>query len=343
MMNLSLPELIQTVNAQERIKKDHLVESHQLSVVTRDNSTYLNVPGRNSESYVLNDTARAQLATRLEIPYRYAEKLRMEEPRLLDQNLNTLFRRSNEKRLIRTLGDSCRAVLSPNYRILDHYAFLGTVLPMMAQLPDSKLNEAYLTDTHLHLSLVFQSAQGYVKPGDPVRYGVMLANSEVGMGSLSVWSFIHRLVCSNGLVVTEADGPGVRRVHLGKRMDDLTKLPSDREVWLEYGDVVRTTADNKRLPQILHRLQIAAQTPVMDAPEEVVEKLVKKFQLTKDEGERVLNQYIAGNDLSTWGLINATTEAAKEADTIQRRVEMQTIGGRLLPESPRIPMLPMAA
>ena len=93
MMNLSLPELIQTVNAQERIKKDHLVESHQLSVVTRDNQTYLTVPGRNSESYVLNDTARAQLATRLEIPYRYAEKLRMEEPRLLDQNLNALLRR----------------------------------------------------------------------------------------------------------------------------------------------------------------------------------------------------------------------------------------------------------
>ena len=280
--NLSLPDLIQTVNQEERQKKDHLIESNTLSVSTRDNTTYLNVPGRFSESYVLNDTARAQLATRLEIPYRYAEKLRMEEPRLLDQNLNTLFRRSNEKRLIRTLGTQCRAVLSPSYRILDNYSFLGAVLPMLAQLPDAKLNEAYLTETHLHISLVFQSAQGYVKPGDPVRYGIMMTNSEVGMGSLSVWSFIHRLVCSNGLVVTETDGPGVRRVHLGKRMEDLTKLPSDREVWLEYGDTVRATADSRRLPQILHRLQIAAQTPIMDAPEEAVEKLAKRFQLTKD-------------------------------------------------------------
>ena len=340
--NLSLPDLIQTVNEAERQKKDHLIESNTLSVTTRDNTSYLNVPGKFSESYVLNDTARAQLATRLEIPYRYAEKLRMEEPRLLDQNLNALLRRSNEKRLIRTLGLQCRAVLSPSYRILDNYSFLGTVLPMLAQMPDAKLNEAYLTETHLHISLVFQSAQGYVKPGDPVRYGIMLANSEVGMGSLSVWSFIHRLVCSNGLVVTEADGPSVRRVHIGKRMEDLTKLPSDREVWLEYGDVVRTTADSRRLPQILHRLQIAAQTPVMDAPEDAVEKMAKKFQLTKDEGERVLSRYTAGNDLSTWGLVNAITEAAKDAESVQRRVEMQTIGGRLLPES-RVPMLPMAA
>lgn len=342
MRNFSMPELIQTVNCNERQKRDHLIESNQLTVTTRDNTTYLNVPGKFGESYALNDTARSQLATRLEIPYRYAEKLRMEEPRLLDQNINTLFRRSNEKRLIRTLGPNCRAVLSPNYRILDHYAFLGTVLPMLAQLPDAKLNEAFLTDTHLHISLVFQSAQGYVKPGDPVRYGVMLANSEVGMGSLAAWAFIHRLVCSNGLVVTEADGPSVRRVHLGKRIDDITKLPSDREVWLEYGDVVRNTADNRRLPGILHRLQLAAQSPVMDAPEDAVEKLAKRFQLTKDEGERVLRQYVAGNDLSTWGLVNAITEAAKEADSIQRRVEMQTIGGRMLPES-RLPMLTAAA
>ena len=223
MINLSMPNLIQTVNQQERQKRDYLVESNQLTVTTRDNTTYLNVPGKNGESYALNDTARAQLAPRLEIPYRCAEKLRLEEPRLPDQNLNTLFRRSNEKRLIRTLGPQCRAVLSPNYRILDNYAFLGTVLPMLAQLPDTKLNEAFLTDTHLHISLVFQSAQGYVKPGDPVRYGVMLANSEVGMGSLAAWAFIHRLVCSNGLVVTEADGPSVRRVHLGKRIEDLAQ------------------------------------------------------------------------------------------------------------------------
>ena len=162
------------------------------------------------------------------------------------------------------------------------------------------------------------------------------------MGSLAAWAFIHRLVCSNGLVVTEADGPTVRRIHLGKRIEDLAKLPSDREVWLEYGDVVRNTADNRRLPTILHRLQIAAQSPVMEEPKDAVEKLTKRFQLTKEEGERVLRQYVAGNDLSTWGLINAVTEAAKEAETIQRRVELQTIGGRMLPES-RMPMLPMAA
>lgn len=66
--NLNLPDLIQTVNAQERQKRDHLIESNQLSVVTRDNTTYLNAPSRNSEIYVLNDTASGQLSSFLGIP-----------------------------------------------------------------------------------------------------------------------------------------------------------------------------------------------------------------------------------------------------------------------------------
>ena len=53
MRNLSMPDLIQTVNQQERQKRDHLIESNQLSVTTRDNQTYLNVPGRYGESYAL--------------------------------------------------------------------------------------------------------------------------------------------------------------------------------------------------------------------------------------------------------------------------------------------------
>ena len=59
MLNLSLPDLIQIINQQERQKRDHLIESNQLSVTTRDNTSYLNVPGKFGESYALNDTVIA--------------------------------------------------------------------------------------------------------------------------------------------------------------------------------------------------------------------------------------------------------------------------------------------
>ena len=46
----------------------------------------------------------------------------------------------------------------------------------------------------------------------------------------------------------------------------------------------------------------------------------------------MLTQYEANADRSLWGLINSVTEAAKESDTIQRRTELQIIGGKLLPQ-----------
>ena len=99
-----------------------------------------------------------------------------------------------------------------------------------------------------------------------------------------------------------------------------------------------------------------AQRPV--APEEALRFFSDLLAQPLDEENIILTKPVQrlhelyqgvgmGSELTSsrntaWGLVNAVTEAAKESDTIQRRVEMQTIGGRLLPES-RMPMLPMAA
>ena len=331
MRKLSLAELVQVVGEQERGKRDFLVETSQLAMKTEDEVSYLHIPaGRGTESFILNETARAQLADRLEIPFRFAEHLRQEHPVLLDQTVNTLFRSHPEKRLIRTLGEQCRAILSPKYRILDNFAFIGAVLPALAGMPDAEVRECFLTDTHMQLSLTFNKAQALVQVGDPVCYGVLLQNSEVGVGSLSAASYIWRKVCGNGLVIPQVDGPAMRRYHLGKRIDDLSRLPNDREVWMAYQDHVRNIADKGRFPQIVDRLQAAAQSPVEENPVVAVEKLAKRFQLTKEESELVLDRYLAGCENSLWGMINAVTEAAKGAETVQRRVDLQTIGGKMM-------------
>lgn len=331
MRNLTLSELVQVVGEQERKKRDFLVETGQLTMKTENGVSYLHVPaGRGTERFTLNETARAQLADRLEIPLRFAEHLCQEHPALLDQTVNTLFRSHPEKRLVRTLGDHCRAILSPKYKILDNYAFIGSVVPALAGMPDVEVKECFLTDTHMQLSLTFNKAQAIVQVGDPVCYGVLLQNSEVGVGSLSAASYIWRKVCGNGLVIPQVDGPAMRRYHLGKRIDDLSRLPNDREVWMAYQDHVRNIAARSRFPQIVSRLQSAAQTPIADHPVELVEKLSKRYQLTKEESELVLDRYIAGHDLTLWGMVNSVTEVAKEAATVQRRVDLQTIGGKML-------------
>ena len=58
--------------------------------------------------------------------------------------------------------------------------------------------------------------QAEVSPGDIVQAGVIISNSEVGLGSVSIQPLIYRLVCSNGMVVNEA---AARRNHVGRVTD----------------------------------------------------------------------------------------------------------------------------
>ncbi|NLH44797.1 MAG: DUF945 domain-containing protein [Acholeplasmataceae bacterium] len=332
MKNLNLPALINQVEKEEQAKKDYLVDTRSMLVGTENSESYITIPaGRSRQSFRLNETARQQLASRLNVPLPYAERIRNEEPALYDRTLNTLLHRKDEQRLIRTNGDdTCRAYLSKNYKIMDHDMFLKSVLPILSLNPNLNLQEAFLSDTHLQLSITLEENDRHVRPGDPVKYGVVLLNSEVGLGSLSLSSFIYRLVCSNGLVVPERDG-SLRRIHLGRAMADVNDN-YNKSTWREYSNAIKELLTGKRFEEIMASMRAAAARPIVKDAEVIVEEIGKKFNLSKEEQAMVKAQYEANADMSVWGLINSVTEAAKEATTIQRRNELQIIGGKLLPQ-----------
>jgi len=332
MKNLNMPSLINQVEKEEQTKKDFLVDTKSILIGTENNVSCISIPeGRYRKTFVLNDTARQQMAARLNIPLPFAERLRTEEPALFDRTFNTLLHRKNEQRLMRTSGgDTCRAYLSQNYKILDNDEFLRTVLPILSLNPNLMLQEAFLSGTHLHLSLTVEENDKYVRPGDAVKYGVVLLNSEVGLGSLSLSSFIFRLVCRNGLVVPEREG-SLRRIHLGRAMADVNDN-YNKSIWREYSSAVKELLTGKRFEEIIASMRSAAARPIVKDAEAVVEEIGKKFNLSKEEQALVQAQYEANADRSVWGLVNSVTEAAKEATTIQRRNELQIIGGKLLPQ-----------
>ena len=333
MKNLNLQALISQVEKEEELKKDYLVDTRSMLVGTEANESYLTIPsgGRSRQSFRLNETARQQLASRLNVPLPFAERIRNEEPALYDRTLNTLLHKKDEQRLIRTNGgDTCRAFLSKNYKIMDHDEFLKSVLPILSLNPNLNVQEAFLSDTHLQLSIILEESDRHVRPGDAVKYGVVLLNSEIGLGSLSLSSFIYRLVCSNGLVVPEHEG-SLRRIHLGRAMADVNDN-YNRTIWREYSSAVKELLTGKRFEEIMASMRAAAARPIVKDAEVIVEEIGKKFNLSKEEQAMVKAQYEANADMSVWGLINSVTEAAKEATTIQRRNELQIIGGKLLPQ-----------
>ena len=67
-----------------------------------------------------------------------------------------------------------------------------------------------------YIKAVNPRLQAEVSPDDIVQAGVIISNSEVGLGSVSIQPLIYRLVCSNGMVVNEA---AARRNHVGRVTD----------------------------------------------------------------------------------------------------------------------------
>lgn len=62
----------------------------------------------------------------------------------------------------------------------------------------------------MYIKVVNERIQTEVVPGDIVQAGILISNSEVGMGSVSVKPLIYRLVCTNGMVADV--GVGKRHV-----------------------------------------------------------------------------------------------------------------------------------
>jgi hypothetical protein len=157
--------------------------------------------------------ARRQLADKLKIPYAYFERMREDQPALLDRNVNTWLQSEDERRMLRTLDGQVRAVLSDRYRRLDNFDLAESVLPILQQLPEVRFESVELTETKMYLKCITPRLKYEMAPGDVVQAGVVISNSEVGQGTLSVQPLLFRLVCSNGLIAADRS---LRKTHVGR-------------------------------------------------------------------------------------------------------------------------------
>src|SRR5438128_6653645 len=89
--------------------------------------------------------------------------------------------------MVRTLDGNARAFLSDRYRPLDHDEILERVLPALGEFDlDWSESSLEVTDQRLYMKLVNPRVQSDINPGDTVQAGVLVTNSEIGMGSFSV-------------------------------------------------------------------------------------------------------------------------------------------------------------
>lgn len=334
----SISALAGELSRQSAVKHDFLADTRQLTLT---DDSRLSLAGQPSDARGMSDLAHRQVAEWANIPTSYYQKLWLERPELLATNVNHWFQNPKQetRRMVRTLDGQVRAFLSDRYRRIDHEHIAEAVLPLLLGDDDIKLVSADVTETKLYLKAVFPRITGEVKRGDVVQSGVLISNSEVGLGMFQVKPLVFRLVCTNGMIADAADALQLKKHHIGRKVDvangyeiysDETLRADDRALMLKLRDTVIAAKSAVVFSSILAKMQEATLGPKIERPMAAVEVLGRTYGLNDGERLSVLETLIRDSDYSRWGAINAITEAANNAPKYDRATEIETMGGALL-------------
>ena len=343
----TLVDLAGELERQMSSKRDLVVPSSLLQCRTNEGGELkMLVDVRSADAavareYGVTDLARRQLADKLKIPFAYFERMRSEQPTLLDRNVNTWLQSDGDRRMIRTLDGQVRAVLSDRYRRLDNFDLAENVLPILQRLDGARFESVELTDTKMYLKVITPRVNFEVAPGDIVQAGIVITNSEVGCGTLSVQPLVFRLVCRNGLIASDH---ALRKTHVGRSVGaenesvnvyrDDTLAADDRAFFLKVRDVVEAAVSETTFRQIALKMQKAREIPLTGDPVKAVEVLANRYTLNDTERAGVLRHLIVEGDLSAYGLVNAVTHFSQDVEDYDRATDLEALGGQLIELAP---------
>lgn len=335
----TLQELGRELQRQRLNRQDFLADTRALEMESDfyGSTLHLSLDGK-TYGFGIGELAHQQIASRLNIPFRYYKKMQEEAPALLDRNVNTWFGKNPERRMIRVLDGNVRAFLSDRYRRLDNLELCAAILPVINEMKNSVIESCEVTPTHLYLKVVNRRLKAEVRVGDVVQAGFVVSNSEVGLGSLRVEPLVFRLVCKNGLICKDL---AQKKYHVGRQVNasddsayelysEETLAQDDKTFFLKVQDIVRSAVDEARFMLTVDRMREATQIPLKHDLVKSVELLADKFQLTENERGDILRQLFMGADNSRYGLVNAVTAASKIAKSYERATELERIGGEIL-------------
>lgn len=348
---ISLQALSDKINGNRELKHDFVADTRQMRMTVDALGEHGNrmpvLEVENQGRFPMLPVALRQLASHTKVPSDYLDRMIERAPELAGRNVTEWLKLDPARRLVRAfrhepfgaaggVRQNARAFLSDRYQRIDHEDIADVVEPVLLSTPDLKIVSCEITERRLYIQAVTARKTLDVKVGDPVQAGVVIRNSEVGLGSVSIDVLDWRLVCLNGMI---SPGNGYKRNHVGRRVEDGEDLNAiyrddtlaadDRAILLKVRDTVAAALDEVRFAARVEKMSALAQSREVENPIKAVEVLSKKLGLAERERPGVLKSLTTGADLTAWGLLNAITHQAHTAD-YDRAVEFETMGGRLL-------------
>jgi len=343
----SIQETYQEILRQTNAKADYLVNTSRIVMETCGGEPMLRVTDGEGIDLVepmdIRPTAHTQIGNYLSIPKKYYDRMQAEEPELLAYNVNTWFQKQPEQRMIRTMDGHARAFLSNRYRRIDNLDIARTTIPIIAEIPEARYESCEITDDYLYLKVVNPKLQSEVTPGDIVQAGIVISNSETGLGAVCIQPLIYRLVCSNGMTVNAAR---TRRNHVGRVSssdEDFsiysqeTLKADDTAFMMKIQDTVRAVVDEARFARVVDQMR-EAKGVKLDTKKipDLVKMTGNSVGYTEAEGDGILQYLIEGGDFSLYGLANAVTRYSQDVTSYDRASQLEGIGYSVLTMSPEL-------
>lgn len=342
-----LREVMQQVEKEAKAKRDLIVPAQ--SIFMGDEADWIGIYNKNStERFAPNTLFHHQMASALNIPTKFYDYLAQTHPELLVSTVNTLVYDRKVNYMVRTMDygsgmPTARAFLSERYRRVDNLEIATATLPLFAGLPDVEVVSTEVTESRLHIKIVNHRLEAEVKKGDIVQAGVVISNSEVGLGAVSVRPLLYRLVCTNGMILNSL---GERRHHVGRQQkaiedcdytvySDETMEAEDKAFLLKLRDATTAAIEESRFHTAVDQLKEAAGIPIEGAVTDVVELTAKNYGMNSDEQNSILKYLIEGGDLSKYGLSNAITRASQDIESYDRATVLEEVGWQVATMEPK--------
>ena len=222
----------------------------------------------------------------------------------------------------------------------------GIVLPVLQDMEGMHFESCQLTESRMYIKVVNTRLEAEVVPGDIVQSGIIISNSEVGLGSVNIQPLVYRLVCSNGMVVNDAQ---TRRNHVGRVNEatenyqlysDKTLEADDKAFAMKIQDTVRAVVDEVRFTSVVNMMREAKDARMNTTNVPGIVKLVSRdFHITEEESSGVLQRLIEGNDLTLYGLSNAVTRHSQDVEDYLPSLPGQMSGEKKATKDTRLPFL----
>jgi hypothetical protein len=277
--------------------------------LSQDAQLEIAVPGGSPGRFPLSELATTQLCQRLGIPVDYYRRL-PGEMKAAVANYD-LTRLNGKSYLLRGKGEWIRAFLSGEY-VTYNNAQIAETAQKLLEGAEVSVKTFVLEETHLFVKIV---SEEIVDEASGLKAGIMVGNSEVGLGSVSVEPFVFRKPCTNDLIVSQEKA--FRHPHIHFTASELNR---------RMAEGISTAF---KIASVAMEDFLKSREEPIPNPAETIRTLAAARKLSQKFADQVVSAYLTEAEPTLFGVINAFTHAAQNLAPLQR-IEVERFAGGLV-------------